>query len=253
MSDNSGSHSNIKTKKKNDGLIGWIKPVVYVLLFFTFAWEQNYIPSGSMEPTLETGDRVLSAKFAYGYNRYSVPFFKPGFLPESRLFPSTPDRGDIATFYKPSEDIVVIKRVIGLPGDKIEYRRGVLYLNDQQVQRDFLRSIEYTDSDGGITSAREYIETLPNGVAFNIYEQTDRGRYDNVGPYLVPQGHYFMMGDNRDRSLDSRDLGRTGYIAQKYLMGRADVTTFSFYDCDRGKYVYCPVGVPLGRFFNALN
>ncbi len=251
MSDSSGSKT--KIRKKNDGLIGWIKPVLYVLLFFTFAWEQNYIPSGSMEPTLETGDRVLSAKFAYGYNRYSVPFFKPGFLPENRLFSSPPDRGDIATFYKPSEDIVVIKRVIGLPGDKIEYRRGVLYINDQQVPRDLVRDVNYTDSDGRITSAREYIETLPNGVTFNIYEQTDRGRYDNVGPYLVPDGHYFMMGDNRDRSLDSRDLSRTGYIAQKYLMGRADITTFSFYDCDRGKDVSCFAGVPFGRFFSALN
>lgn len=239
--------------KKKDGLMAWVRFAVYVLLFYTFAWEQSYVPTSSMEPTIETGDRILSAKFAYGYNRYSVPFFNPDFLPEDRLFERTPTRGEVTTFFNPINNTTVVKRVIGLPGDEISVRGSVLYINGEAVKRTFIRDVRFTSYDGIDIRAQEFEETLPNGVTYRIYEETNRGRYDNVGPYSVPEGHYFMMGDNRDRSADSRSARSLGFVAQRHLMGRADITFFSLYDCDRGKDIYCLGPVPLGRFFNSID
>lgn len=252
-SENTPENAVKKSKKKGEGLIGWLKIILFVFLFYTFAWEQNYVPTSSMEPTIETGDRIVSAKFAYGYNRYSVPFMNPGFLPEDKLFADGPNRGDIVTFYNAINGSTVVKRVIGLPGDQIYVRRSVLYINGKAVDRRFIRDMNFVSYDGRQIAAKEFAETLPNGVTYHIYEETNRGQYDNVGPYDVPAGHYFMMGDNRDRSADSRSPASLGYVDQKYLMGRADATTFSFYDCDRGKDIFCIANVPFGRFFRSLD
>lgn len=227
--------------------------LVFYVVFSTFGWASFHIPSGSMEPTLEVGDRIFVSKLSYGYNRHSF-FFDPSVISQERLFEDMPQRGEVAVFTMPRrghED--VIKRVIGLPGDRIQMRRGRLYINDELIERTLVQELTYTSYTGTQRIVKEYDETLPNGVVHRIYESTDSGLYDNVGPFVVPPGHYFMMGDNRDGSSDSRNLNDIGYVPLAHFVGRADITTFSLYDCDQGKDVYCPIGVPLGRFFNSLN
>lgn len=242
---------------KKSETIALIKDVLVIFSFYVvfsiFGWASFHIPSGSMEPTLEVGDRIFVSKLSYGYNRYSF-FFDPSFIPEERLFADAPERGDVAVFTLPKrgyEDF--IKRVIGLPGDRIQMRGGRLYINDQVVDRTLVRELNYTSYNGAQRRVKEYDETLPNGVVHRIYESTDSGLYDNVGPFVVPPGHYFMMGDNRDGSSDSRNLNDIGYVPAAFMVGRADITTFSLYDCDQGKDIFCPIGIPLGRFFNSID
>ena len=227
--------------------------VVVYMIITTFAYGAFHIPSSSMEPTLEVGDRIFVAKYPYGYNRFTFPF-DPEVLPEGRLFDEAPERGDIVVFTLPHRnDTDFIKRVIGLPGDIIEVRSGRLYINGSLVKRELVREVSFTSYEGIPTRASEYIETLPNGVEHRIYERSDRGRGDTFDAYKVPENHYFMMGDNRDSSADSRDLTNMGAVHKKYLVGRADITTFSFYDCDQGKDIACLWVIPVGRFFNILD
>ncbi|WCL54600.1 signal peptidase I [Gimibacter soli] len=225
--------------------------IFFYVIFTTVGWASFHIPSGSMEPTLEVGDRIFVAKFAYGYNQYSLPFDPP--VGEERLFESAPDRGDVVVFTLPYRDTDYIKRVIGLPGDRIQMKEGRLYINGVQVPRSPVGEVDYTSYNGFETRVKEYDETLPGGTVHRIYERTDRGRLDNTPLYVVPADHYFMMGDNRDASADSREMDEMGFVHKKYIVGRADITTFSLYDCDQGKDVFCPVGIPLGRFFNSIN
>ena len=244
-----GGKSDLRTLLKDIGYI-----VTFYFIFTVFAWSAFHIPSGSMEPTLEVGDRIFVSKFAYGYSRYSVPF-DPETLPEDHVLSSAPERGDVVVFTLPYlDDTDFIKRLIGLPGDTIQMTRGRLYINSVMIPRKFVRDVHYTSYLGTDIKAKEYIETLPGGVEHRIYERSDASTYDNTTKYVVPAGHYFMMGDNRDGSGDSRvkGYGAMGYIDHKYLVGRADVTTFSLYDCDQGKEITCPLGIPFGRFFNIV-
>lgn len=230
--------------------------IVFFLIFWTFGWAAFHIPSSSMEPTLEVGDRIFVSKWAYGYNRYSVPF-DPNFVGENKLFESKPDRGDVVVFTKNNTDY--IKRLIGLPGDRIQVKQGHLYLNDKLVSRVYKRDVTFTDYRGQIRHLKEYEEALPssNGgdpIVHRIYEASDQEPFvDNTIVYVVPEGHAFMMGDNRDGSADSRYLHDIGFVKFEYIVGKAQVTTFSLYDCDQGKDVYCLAGIPFGRFFNVIN
>ncbi len=242
-------------KKKNEAL-ALVKDlfviIIFYLLFTTFGWGSFHIPSGSMEPTLEVGDRIFVSKLSYGYNRFSFPM-DPGFMFEDRVFDDAPKRGDVAVFTLPHRNYTdFIKRVIGLPGDTIQMKNGRLYINGKLVKRNLVRDVSYTDYKGYEQRVKEYEEVLPGGVKHPIYERTDRGPYDNTSLYVVPAGHYFMMGDNRDGSADSRELANMGFVKHEYLVGQANITTFSLYDCDQGKDVFCPLGIPLGRFFNAI-
>jgi len=226
--------------------------VFFYVVFTTVGWASFHIPSGSMEPTLEVGDRIFVAKFSYGYNQFSLPFDPP--VGEERIFESAPERGDVVVCTLPYRDNTdFIKRVIGLPGDRVQMREGRLYINGTIVPRTPVREVDYRSYNGFQTRVKEFDETLPNGIVHRIYERTDRGRLDDTPLYVVPADHYFMMGDNRDASADSREMGEMGFVHKKYLVGRADITTFSLYDCDQGKDVFCPLGIPLGRFFNMVN
>lgn len=224
---------------------------IFYLIFTTFGYASFHIPSGSMEPTLEVGDRIFVSKFPFGYNRFSVPFNPPIF--ETRVLDGAPERGDVVVFTLPHRDYTdFIKRVVGLPGDRIRLQEGRVYINGTLVPRTYVRDVDYTNYSGYPLRVKEYIEELPGGVKHRIYERTDRGRLDNTPAYVVPEGHYFMMGDNRDGSSDSRDMHDMGFVPHASLVGRADVTTFSLYDCDQGKEIDCAFGIPYGRFFNAI-
>lgn len=234
----------------------FLKDIVVVVFFYTIFTSLGYasfhIPSGSMEPTLEVGDRIFVSKFTYGYNRYST-YFDPAFLPEKKWFASSPKRGDVVVFTLPHRgNIDFIKRVIGVPGDTIQMRGGRLVLNGMTVPREKIRDLTYANYDGGRpTRVTEYRETLPGGIEHRIYERGDNYQVDNTGVFVVPPGHYFMMGDNRDGSSDSR-YPNMGFVNEAFIMGRAEVTTFSLYDCDQGKPVGCAGPVPYGRFFNLI-
>ena len=189
----------------------------------TFAYEPFNIPSSSMEPTLLIGDYLFVSKLSYGYSRHSLPFGVPLF--SGRILASEPERGDVAVFTYPRDDKTdYIKRIVGLPGDKIEVREGVLHINDTAVRRELLSASEEAEFGYG-QSGFLYYETLPNGRRHLIREINDEQRYDNFPAVVVPEGHYFAMGDNRDNSLDSR--ADVGFVPFENLVGRADILFFS--------------------------
>ena len=209
-----------------------VKTILYALalamvLRFTIA-QPFRIPSGSMQPTLEVGDYIVVTKWSYGYGRFS---FAPleGLLPHGRLFGSQPDRGDVVVFRPvPDPDRDFIKRVIGLPGDRIQVIDGALHINGEPVQRESLGVQEFENVDGLIERIPAYRETLPNGVSYVIFDKSPRSELDNTRVFVVPDGHYFMMGDDRDNSADSRVPSMVGYVPYDNLVGPAQFVVVSF-------------------------
>jgi signal peptidase I len=223
------------SKTKSGGLWETIKTGIYAVLIALFirtiAYEPFNIPSGSMIPTLLVGDYLFVAKYSYGYSRYSLPLGLP--LIPGRIFVTEPERGDVAVFKLPSDNETdYIKRLIGLPGDRIQMRAGRLYINGKIVKREKIEDFIERDGNGRMRRIPQYIEILPNGVRHRILEMTDSGGLDNTPVYTVPAGHYFAMGDNRDNSLDSRvpnrgGLNGVGYVPLDNLVGRAEILFFS--------------------------
>jgi len=217
--------------------------VWFVLVTFGFA--AFHIPSESMQPTLQVGDRVLVSKFAYGYSRHSLPLGVGYMLPESvngRILGSMPKRGDVVVVRDPDQRINLIKRVIGLPGDRIEMRSGQLFLNGEAVTRSAAERLSYRDSGGYIVGVTQYEETLPEGPVHPIYERSDNAGLDNAGPFIVPESHVFLMGDNRDASADSRVPTGLGYVHVDEVVGRAETVLFTFASCQREEGLFCPRG-----------
>jgi signal peptidase I len=197
------------------------------LAFTTVAFAAYHIPSESMVPALEVGDRVVVSKFAYGYSRESLPFVG-GLLPSSqtRFLEQAPRRGDVIVFKHPQEDKVMIKRLIGLPGDELAMRDGVLWLNGEKVRRFEGESMVRVRDGGSLEPAARYREALPGGVTHVIHEFSDHEPLDDFGPMVVPAHSIFAMGDNRDNSLDSRWSGM-GAVPMENLIGRAETVYFA--------------------------
>jgi signal peptidase I len=195
------------------------------LVFKTFLFQPFNIPSGSMKATLLIGDYLFVSKFSYGFSHFSFPFSPPVF--SGRIWATEPARGDIVVFRLPKDDSIdYIKRVIGLPGDRVQMIGGVLHINGEPVQRE--RIDDFIESEEGPPMrVKRWRETLPNGVSYTTLNLLDNGPFDNTPVFLVPPGHYFMMGDNRDNSADSRVPGEVGYVPFENLIGRAQVIFFS--------------------------
>lgn len=226
-------------------IVEWTKFLGSVaLLVFTIntvAFASFHIPSESMVPTLEVGDRVVVTKMSYGYSKHSVPFgLAPGLPTQSgRVFGSLPERGEIVVFKHTKSTTTLIKRVIGLPGDQIQMKAGQLYLNGVAVPREEITEFMFTDAHGLTRQATEYIETLPNGVEHKILEITNDGPLDDTPQFTVPEGHLFMMGDNRDMSADSRLIRSLGMVPVENLIGRAQIISFSLAKCGKTNPEIC--------------
>ncbi|MDP6474057.1 MAG: signal peptidase I [Alphaproteobacteria bacterium] len=228
-------------KRKSSGIWDTIRTIAYAVIAAmvvrTVALEPFNIPSGSMIPTLLVGDYLFVSKYAYGYSKYSLPWSLDLF--SGRLFGSQPERGDVAVFKLPRDNETdYIKRIVGLPGDRIQVRDGSLYVNDVWVERRPVENFSFTDVYGRTRSIVQYSETLPNGVNHNTLDANPRGNLDNTDVYTVPEGHYFAMGDNRDNSLDSRidnSYSGVGFIPAENLVGRAE---FIFYSTNGGADIW---------------
>ncbi len=243
-------------KKSAGGILDTIKTIVYAVLIAlvvrTVAYEPFNIPSGSMVPTLLVGDYLFVSKFSYGYSRYSLPFGLPLF--SGRIFFHSPERGDVVVFKLPTDNSTdYIKRVIGLPGDHIQMKNGILFINGQPIPRRRTEDYLYQEGNGAVIPLAQYIETLPNGVQHRIIEMSDNGPLDNTQEYVVPPGDYFMMGDNRDNSQDSRVLSAVGYVPAENLIGKAQFIFFSTNGTARLWEIWkWPFAIRYGRLFHGV-
>ena len=240
--------------EKEESFVDTIKTIIYAIVIAmiirTFWFEPFKIPSGSMYPTLYVGDYLFVSKYTYGYSKHSFPWSMPLF--EGRIWTDLPERGDVIVFKYPRDNRTdFIKRVIGLPGDKIKLEHGRLYINGELVKREQTEDFVLRNDFGSAERYRQYIETLPNGVKHRILEVSDTELNDDFMEVEVPQDMYFMMGDNRDRSDDSRI--NVGFVPVENLVGKARFLFFS-HNTDEAWYKpwTWPKKIRWSRLFNKI-
>ncbi len=241
-------------RARGKAIVEFIKTVVYALIIAavirSFLFEPFSIPSGSMMPTLLVGDYLFVSKYAYGYSRYSFPFSLPLF--EGRIFASEPKQGDVVVFRLPSDTSTdYVKRVVGLPGDRVQVIDGILHVNGKAAERTLLGEYKVDAGFGQPRRYREYRETLPNGAQHLILEVSDDAPMDSTDVYTVPPDTVFVMGDNRDSSRDSRFLADVGYIPVENIVGRAEIIFFSL-DGPIYRVLTDPGTIRWSRFFNVI-
>ncbi|CAN7336020.1 signal peptidase I [Phenylobacterium sp. LjRoot164] len=235
-----------------------VKTVAYALLIALFLrvlfFQPFTIPSASMEPTLLEGDYIIVSKFSYGYSRHSIPFSPPLF--KGRIMEQKPERGDIIVFKLPRDGRTdYIKRLIGVPGDRVQMRQGRLWINGKEVVDKELPPVMIDSGYGFTRNVQRFQETLPGGRTFITYDFGPDGDVDNTPTFVVPEGHYFFMGDNRDNSLDSRvpaEIG-VGFVPAENLVGKAQIILLSW---NPGASLFKPwtwvMNARPSRFFNIL-
>lgn len=215
-------------KKETTGEVirSFLFMVLLALVFRSVAYEPFHIPSGSMLSTLYEGDYIFVSKFSYGYSRFSFPF-SPNLF-EGRILETMPKRGDVVVFRPPKDQRTdFIKRIIGLPGETIQMKQGRLYINGKIVEQTRKGEARVPDDNGGWRQAPRFDEMLPEGRIHTILDDARDGPADNTPLYTIPPGHYFMMGDNRDHSQDSRFEDPVGFVPFENIVGRADIIAFS--------------------------
>ena len=255
------SSENVTMRSRAGNWLGQIMQLAGIVLAVFIAKgaiaEPFYVPSGSMEPTLLIGDALLASKFPYGYGTASLPMQIN--LPETgRVFEGTPKRGDVVVFRWPGDTSQAwVKRVVGLPGDRIQMRQGQLFINDHAAALKQEGMAEAEDDNGNVEHAYRYTETLPNGVSHAILKMRDNGRLDNTPEVIVPPGQLFVLGDNRDNSADSRVSvrdGGVGLLPIDNLVGRADAVVGSWDLGMRSQPVWNWLsGFRMARFFTAVH
>ncbi|MGN6157792.1 MAG: signal peptidase I [Devosia sp.] len=218
----------VKKNELRDTIVVIIEALLIALVFRTFLYQPFSIPTASMQSTLEIGDYFVADKWIWGLGSYSFPLPLP--FSGRILAISQPQRGDIAVFHNAPTNEDYIKRIIGMPGDRIQMKEGRLYINGTIVPREQVGTGTDKDSYDSSVPVIIYKETLPNGVVHSIQEIDDNQPLDNTAEYVVPAGHYFMMGDNRDRSADSRVLSQVGYVPAGNIIGKAEARFFSIKD-----------------------
>jgi signal peptidase I len=208
------------------GLLALVLGSAILIGFRSLLYQPFNIPSGAMMPTLVIGDYIAVAKYPYGFSRYSFPGSPPLFA--GRIFAAQPRYGDVVVFRLPRDPSTeYVKRVVGLPGDRVQMIHGLLHINGAPVKREQMADLVEADASGRTMRGKQWRETLPNGATYVTLDLVDEGFYDNTPVYAVPPGHYFMMGDNRDNSADSRVLSQVGYVPFENLVGRVDRVIFS--------------------------
>jgi signal peptidase I len=251
-------------QKKQSVLRGWIRNildiaviVLIVLAAKTAIAEPFYVPSGSMEPTLLIGDELLAMKYPCGYSSASLPAFLV-FPNTQRVFAALPKRGDVVVFRWPGDRSQIwVKRVIGLPGEHIGISRGQVRINGKPVAIKAAGAGEIETEDGSTIAAARFVETLPGGLEHAIFKMTAHGEFDDMPDIVVPPGHLFVMGDNRDNSADSRvpvRAGGVGLLPVEDLVGRVDAIVGSWDLAVKSRPIQdWPAGLRLSRFFTAVH
>ena len=240
-------------KKIIENLKTLIYALILALIIRSFLFQPFYIPSSSMEPNLLVGDRLFVAKYEYGYSRHSFPFSPK--ITDRRFISKTPSRGDVIVFKTPSDNRTdYIKRLIGLPGDKIKFIDGDLHINDNQVLKTRISATDTIYCGNTNIPVNTFEEKLPNGKKYDsVYRKSYS--FQNSDEFIIPSKHYFFLGDNRDCSKDSRFLSSVGYVHEDNLVGKAQFIFFST-DSRLGsvfKFWKWSDTLRINRFFKKIN